>query len=119
VTNSQAPSSIPGGVSVIDTTKVLADPSHAVTATIRVGDNPTGIAIASVPEVCPESPSPCVGDCDGLNAVTVNELITLVNIALGSADNSACPHGIPAGTTVDVSLIIQAVNNALTGCPGR
>jgi hypothetical protein len=59
----------------------------------------------------------CVGDCDSSGEVTVNELIILVNIALGSADNSACPHGIPAAATVDISLIIQAVNNALNGCP--
>ncbi len=47
----------------------------------------------------------------------MNELITLVNIALGNADASACARGIPTGVTVDLSLIVRAVNNALTGCP--
>ncbi len=55
----------------------------------------------------------CVGDCDKSGDVTVDELITLVNIDLGSADPSACPNGIPPGSTVDITLIIQAVNNAL------
>ena len=59
----------------------------------------------------------CVGDCDGSGDVTVNELITLVNIDLGTADASACPNGIPSGAEVDIALIIQAVNNALTNCP--
>jgi hypothetical protein len=59
---------------------------------------------------------PCGGDCDGSGDVTVNELIALVTIALGTADASACPHGIPSGVSVDITVIIQAVNVALTGC---
>jgi hypothetical protein len=49
--------------------------------------------------------------------VTINELITLVNIVLGTADVAACPNGIPAGRNVDITLIIQAVGYALTSCP--
>ena len=48
--------------------------------------------------------------------MTIDELITLVNIALGTAQASACPHGVPSGADVDVALIIQAVNVALNGC---
>ena len=48
--------------------------------------------------------------------MTIGELITLVNIALGSAQPSACAHGVPDGVAVDIALIIQAVNNALNGC---
>jgi len=48
--------------------------------------------------------------------VTIDEIITLVNIALGTAQTSACPHGVPSGADVDVALIIRAVNVALTGC---
>jgi hypothetical protein len=55
-----------------------------------------------------------VGDCDGSGDGTVNELITMVNIALGNA--GTCPHGIPSDAEVNVALIIQAVNNALNGC---
>lgn len=58
----------------------------------------------------------CVGDCGGTGTVAVNNIITLVNVALGSAQPSACPHGIPSGGQVDVALIIRAVNNALNGC---
>ena len=64
----------------------------------------------------------CTGDCDGSGDVTVNEIIILVNMALGTQlQLSACPHGLPASITdvsqVDVTVIITAVNNALTGCP--
>jgi polymorphic membrane protein len=62
------------------------------------------------------SPEACVGDCNGTGSATIDELITLVNIALGTAQPSACPHGIPSGTDVTVAVIIQAVNNALIGC---
>ena len=48
--------------------------------------------------------------------MTVDEIITLVNIALGNAQPSACAHGVPSGADVDVTMIIQAVNNALNGC---
>jgi len=60
-------------------------------------------------------PVPCVGDCDGNGRGTVDELLRLVNIALGNP--GSCPGGVPAGATVDIALILQAVNNALSGCP--
>jgi hypothetical protein len=65
--------------------------------------------------------STCVGDCDGSGDVTVDEIVTLVNMALGNQTQlSACPHGLPADVTdasqVDVAVIITAVNNALSGC---
>jgi hypothetical protein len=71
------------------------------------------------------SPSPiptpvCVGDCDGGGSVTVNEIITLVNIALGTAHVADCSNGLVPGTVdadVTVASIIQAVNNALGSCP--
>jgi len=59
----------------------------------------------------------CVGDCDSSGDVTVNELITLVDIDLGTTDASACSHGISSGVSVDITLIIQAVGYALTQCP--
>jgi hypothetical protein len=67
-------------------------------------------------------PLACNGDCDASGDVTVNEIIILVNMALGSQTQlSACPNGLPASITdpsqVDITLIISAVNNALNGCP--
>lgn len=60
--------------------------------------------------------SPCVGDCDGGGSVTVDEIITLVNIALDNAQPSACPNGVPSGAEVNIAIILQAVNDALNGC---
>lgn len=58
----------------------------------------------------------CMGDCDGNASTTVNEIITLVNMALDPAGypHSICPHGV-SEHDVDVAMIIQAVNNVLIG----
>jgi hypothetical protein len=59
----------------------------------------------------------CTGDCDGSGAVGVNEIITLVNIALGTAEPSDCPNGgLPIGGDVNIAVLIQAVNHALSAC---
>ena len=60
----------------------------------------------------------CTGDCDGDGAVTVDEILVGVNIALGTAAPSACPNFDSNGDgSVTVDEILVAVNNALTGCP--
>lgn len=58
----------------------------------------------------------CTGDCGGAGHVTVNDLITLMDIALGAAEPSACQQGIPSGSSVTISLIVQAINKAISGC---
>ena len=82
-------------------------------ATVTVGD---GQAVRQDFTVTSSGPT-CVGDCNGDGEVTVDDLLTMVNIALGSAQPSACPHGVSSGAEVDIALIIQAVNNALNECP--
>ena len=66
--------------------------------------------------VASSAASECVGDCDADGPVTANELVTLVNVALDKAQTSACAHGVPLDREVDITLILQAVNSALTGC---
>jgi hypothetical protein len=59
----------------------------------------------------------CVGDCNGDNTVAINELITGVNIALGSTPLSQCPSFDPNGDNmVGINELITAVNNALGTC---
>ena len=104
-------------VAVIDTTKAVADPGHAVVATIPVaGPRPEGIAIASLP-MCVDGHPTCVGDCGVDRQVTVNEIITMMNIALGNADVSGCQAGDLGGDgQITVDEIITGINNALGGC---
>jgi hypothetical protein len=63
------------------------------------------------------APTPCVGDCNGDREVTVNELIQMVNIALGTADISTCTAGDANGDgEIAVNEIVAGVNNELNGC---
>lgn len=72
-----------------------------------------------IPSPTASPASPCVGDCDGSGEVTVNELITMVNIALGNGPLSACAAGdADHSGGITINEIIAAVNNALGGCPG-
>jgi parallel beta-helix repeat protein len=55
------------------------------------------------------------GDCDGDGAVTVNEIITAVNIALGNSAVDTCPAASSDGDTVAIADLIAAVNALLQG----
>jgi hypothetical protein len=58
-----------------------------------------------------------VGDCGQDGEVTVNELLTMVNIALGNAPVSACEAGDTSGDgAITINEILVAVNKALGGC---
>lgn len=59
----------------------------------------------------------CSGDCNGDSEVTVNELITMVNVALGNTASSVCSAGDVNGDgEVTVNEIVAGVNRALSGC---
>ena len=88
------------------------------TATDTPTPSPTHTPMPPSTPTPSNTPSLCIGDCSGTQTVAVNDLITLVNIALGNAPPAACPYGIPSGATVDVAMIIHAVNDALAGCGG-
>jgi len=91
-------------------------------ATAAATQTPTQtLTPTQAPTVTPtpiSTPRLCVGDCNGDGEVTVNELMTLVNIALGTTEPSACVDGVPSGDNVNIALILTAVNNALNGCTG-
>jgi hypothetical protein len=87
-----------------------------------VGPTPTSTPIATA-TVAPATPTAtatavatCVGNCNGDGSVSIDELIKLVDIALGSAPPADCANGIPVGTAVDISMLVRAVANALRGC---
>jgi len=63
------------------------------------------------------TPQACIGDCSGDQAVTVNELLMLVNIALNNDLVTACPVGdANQDGEITINEILAAVNNALNGC---
>jgi len=83
---------------------------------------PTPTASATAPRTATPTPSPtaiseCTGDCDGGGTVTVDELVTGVNIALGSLDVDAChPFDADRNDSVTIDELVNAVNNAVDGC---
>jgi C1A family cysteine protease len=59
---------------------------------------------------------PCAGDCDHDGRVTVDELVTGVNMALGRLPVDRCPDLSGGDDDVTVNELIAAVNSALAGC---
>src|SRR5262249_4640873 len=63
-------------------------------------------------------PGVCVGDCNHDGDVSIAELITGVNIALGVLALSACPEfDRNRDGKVSIDELTTAVKNALMGCP--
>lgn len=86
-------------VSNLEPTPVPATPSATPTATATPGF------------------AACGGDCDGGGSVTVDEILTCVNQALGIVGGCTACDGDGSGA-VTVDEIIAAVNAALAGCEG-
>jgi hypothetical protein len=84
---------------------------------INVVDPPVANTATPTPTPTP-TPRPCVGDCNGDMVVTIGDLLTMVNIALGRASISICPQGDASGDNhITVDELLAAVNDALEGCP--
>jgi cysteine-rich repeat protein len=67
--------------------------------------------------ISPQRAPSCAGDCDGGGQVTVDELVSGVAIALGTARLDACPQfDHDANGAVEVNELVAAVGNALDGC---
>jgi hypothetical protein len=86
------------------------------------------VPIPSRPPICTRLPTPtptpparpCPGDCNDNGKVTVNELITGINIGLDRASVSSCPYYADVGCPLlraCVNDLMDAVNAALHGCP--
>jgi len=91
-----------------------ATDTATVTSTPTPSDTPTTSPTSTPTSVAP----PCTGDCSTNGVVTVDEVLTMVNIALGNTQITDCELGDAnqdGGITVDE--ILTAVNNALNGCP--
>lgn len=59
----------------------------------------------------------CAGDCSGDRIVSVDELVSGVNIALGNSPVGVCPaFDSNRSDTVSINELLGAVNAALNGC---
>jgi 6-phosphogluconolactonase (cycloisomerase 2 family) len=66
----------------------------------------------------PAGAQSCTGDCGGDGQVAITELLTCVNIALGSATQDACAAcDANSDGKVTIDELVASVRYALTGCP--
>jgi predicted outer membrane repeat protein len=91
-------------------------PTPTQTPTVTLVATVTQTPTQTVPPT--PTPKPCVGDCSGDGHVTVDEILTMVNIALGNTPVTTCQAGdANHDGQITVDEILTAVNNALNGCP--
>ncbi len=106
------PTATTGATQVLATTTPTRTNSPGATATSPPAPSATATQSAT------PTGNLCVGDCDGSGDVQINEIITCVNIALGTAAVSTCSAcDSNHDGQVEINEIIQAVNDALNGCP--
>jgi len=77
------------------------------------------IGVAALLQVVPTpvgAEPTCVGDCDGRDGVAVNEILKMVNIALGEPPAPCLAGDANHDGQITVNEILAAVNNALDGC---
>jgi hypothetical protein len=108
-----------GGMIVIDQERIIytGKQGNTLIGVIRGanGTGPTAHAAGAAVTFVP--PPACVGDCGGTVSVSVADILTMVNIALGNVPLSDCYAGDANGDgQVTVDEILSAVNNALNGC---
>jgi len=95
--------------------------SPTAAAGMTVTPTPSTVQSAAPTNTPTPTPSPtigpCVGDCSGDKSVTVDELVTLTDVALGDDVVTACPNrNVSHDSSITVSDILMAVNSASNGC---
>ncbi len=105
-------SAIANPIGVAGAIEVVPVPTVTPTAT------PTSTATATATATPSATPTiSCTGDCSLDASVTVDEIVTLVSIALGTAELDGCRAADADGDEqVTVDEIVTAVTNALLGC---
>lgn len=136
--NLQLGSTVGGNIPLHVLNQVTDSPSTrpAFTALLSVGD------VNAVDQTCLPTPPPapcsdptdsgqvviqdgnvlvsggCNGSCDYSGQVTVEDILKMVDIALGNDGVASCPAGDSNGDgQITIEEILAAVNNALIGCP--
>lgn len=76
------------------------------------------ITLAFAAAIPAAAPAVCTGDCDGSTAVTVDEVVVGLSMALGTLPVAECvAFDADSSSSVTVDEIVSAVSNALDGCP--
>jgi hypothetical protein len=91
---------------------------RSVPLTATPTPSPTPSAESPTPSPSPSLPAEvCPGDCDRSRDVTVDEIVTLVAIALGTSEVTSCAYGDSDGSgAIEVNEIVAALLRSLDGC---
>jgi hypothetical protein len=112
--NAAPADAVRGSAESVDIT--FGDENLPTTATPSLTATETRVLTAT-PTPTPEA-APCLGDCDGSGDVTIEEITTMVNIALGSEALDVCLAADGDGSAaVEIDEIVAAVINANAACP--
>jgi Trypsin len=83
--------------------------TYQLTATLFAG--------SAAPTPTPVPLVPCIGDCNRNRVVTTNELLLMINVALGKFPSAYCLEGdANADGVITVDELVRAVGAALRGC---
>jgi hypothetical protein len=77
---------------------------------------PTITGTATLGPLSTPTPVPCVGDCNGDRQVTIDEILTMVNIALENVETPCFAGDANRDGRITIDEILAAVNNALRDC---
>ena len=61
----------------------------------------------------------CIGDCDGSGAISIDELVAGVNLALGASGTACAPLDGDGNGDIAINELVTAVAGALNGCPAQ
>lgn len=77
------------------------------------------LALSALLAIAPRSaPATCAGDCNANGAVSIDELVVMVNVALDRVAVSRCLAGDTSGDgAIAIDELVAAVDGALEGCP--
>jgi hypothetical protein len=92
----------------------LGAPAHG--AAVRLALLLATVLWISLAPVRPAPAQRCPGDCNRNGAITIDELIILVNLALATSDTSCPDADRNRDSEITIDEILQAVNAALGGC---
>lgn len=88
----------------------------AIQAASGTTPTPTATPVAAA-TATPTPPAVCEGDCDTSGRVAVDEIVTLVSIALGRAPIADCQAGnLDGNQQITINELMAAVNSSLAGC---
>jgi len=108
---------VDGRVAVVGTAAKQVITTIAFGTRVALASAAQAVALPTASGKTSPTPPPCTGDCDSIGQVIINNVLTMVSIALGNATVANClPGDANHDGRITVDEILTAVTNALNGC---